>query len=1160
MIATTHRPPGWQRALGAGSLVSRGLASATALAIAALVAAPPASAIGDPVANDDTYTTPKDTPLAVSAPGLLANDIPEDGVLSVATPPTNGALDLYSDGSFTYTPTAGFSGQDGFIYRLTATTSETGLLADIGSFTSRQSGDTTPIVAVGDQIFFPAFDNLHGRELWVTDGTTAGTTLVADLRAGAQSGLIQNPELVAFDGRVWFTHSPDGTAASARVWYSDGTAAGTVELPGQTGTRPFGLTAAAGHLWFAAELGSLMRLHRVDTDGSLTIYDSTFLGGMSIVVTGEMTPYSLGLAFVGATSATGTELFYADSTGVELLADVSTGSPGSSPAHLARANGHLYFVATADSGSTRDLYRVSTTPTTPVRVLTGGTHRGLLGTSFGLFHHDGSALRVIDAGGNAALLTPAGVTANDVGAVAGDRVAFRASDAAHGREVWVTDGTSTNTILLADVNTSGDSWPSILTTVGSEVHFSAEDMDGSTRPWVTDGTSAGTKIIALANPVSWADEPTFGGTEDLVVFWAEGGSEGYEPWTHRTGTVTDDAVVTITVTEPFTPLEVAHAETIDVQELIRVLAALDLPWGEQIDVHAVARVLLAHEELLGEHVTVNDVVAILLHIQAAHGESLTVTEVVSILLELAVAHGEELNVTDIVTIITGLFAGVGEQIDLTEVLTIVATAGVPLTAPVHVSTTTDIAVSGLFGPDGELLSEVYGGTSFQVVGSEFEPLTDVHIELRSTPIPLGSATADAFGIVAATVTIPLSLFDDGLTPGPHTVAIVQTEPPYEVTFPVTVIDPRPTVVTVGAPTPVQYSDSLQPVAVVFTDADSAVADLSASVTGLPAGVGVILSCSSTPVTCTATLGGVVTDPAGIYPGAVLISDGSTTTTVPMTIVVEAEDADIDLDPDNPVVEYVTSPGGDSGAFELVATVAEAVPDTGHLPGWGDLSPADVTAVLTPIGPGSPVDGSCTETGTGPVTVKCGFDDVPVGTYSVMFTVSGGYFVGQGEDLLTVADPSLGFATGGGWMPWPDSGERVNFGFTMKYNKKATSVQGQFLVIRHRLDGTIVRVKSNVVEALATGDLADGGWATFTGKATFMDSLSETEEGNHTFTVYAEDRDPIAADRFWVEIRDKDGVVVEAVSLAPPAIGEAVDLARGDITVPHTRKGWKDRVR
>ena len=73
-----------------------------------------------PVAVDDSYTTAQDTPLSVPAPGVLANDSDTDGdTLSAVLVPngTTGSVDLNADGSFTYTPLAGFSGSDHFSYQ-----------------------------------------------------------------------------------------------------------------------------------------------------------------------------------------------------------------------------------------------------------------------------------------------------------------------------------------------------------------------------------------------------------------------------------------------------------------------------------------------------------------------------------------------------------------------------------------------------------------------------------------------------------------------------------------------------------------------------------------------------------------------------------------------------------------------------------------------------------------------------------------------------------------------------------------------------------------------------------------------------------------------------------------------------------------------------------
>ena len=73
-----------------------------------------------PVAVNDTYTTTQDTPLTVPAPGVLGNDTDVDGgtlTAALVTGPANGTLTLNADGSFTYTPAAGFSGTDSFTYQ-----------------------------------------------------------------------------------------------------------------------------------------------------------------------------------------------------------------------------------------------------------------------------------------------------------------------------------------------------------------------------------------------------------------------------------------------------------------------------------------------------------------------------------------------------------------------------------------------------------------------------------------------------------------------------------------------------------------------------------------------------------------------------------------------------------------------------------------------------------------------------------------------------------------------------------------------------------------------------------------------------------------------------------------------------------------------------------
>ena len=80
------------------------------------VLAPPPAAT-PPVAEDDYYDTPAGTPLsAPAATGVLANDTSALTATLLAGP-GHGAVTLQPDGSFTYTPAAGYSGPDTFSYQ-----------------------------------------------------------------------------------------------------------------------------------------------------------------------------------------------------------------------------------------------------------------------------------------------------------------------------------------------------------------------------------------------------------------------------------------------------------------------------------------------------------------------------------------------------------------------------------------------------------------------------------------------------------------------------------------------------------------------------------------------------------------------------------------------------------------------------------------------------------------------------------------------------------------------------------------------------------------------------------------------------------------------------------------------------------------------------------
>ena len=77
--------------------------------------------IVSPLAVADSYSVYENTTLTVPLPGVLGNDTAVYGtnlLAVVVTGPTNGTLNLSSNGGFSYSPTANFAGADSFVYQI----------------------------------------------------------------------------------------------------------------------------------------------------------------------------------------------------------------------------------------------------------------------------------------------------------------------------------------------------------------------------------------------------------------------------------------------------------------------------------------------------------------------------------------------------------------------------------------------------------------------------------------------------------------------------------------------------------------------------------------------------------------------------------------------------------------------------------------------------------------------------------------------------------------------------------------------------------------------------------------------------------------------------------------------------------------------------------
>jgi len=103
---------------------------------------------------------------------------------------------------------------------------------------------------VGGRAFFSADDGVRGSELWVSDGTSAGTFMVKEIVPGPGGSQLGHYGDAFVNGRMLFS-----VGESRALWASDGTGAGTIELTAETTSSMLGvvngkmLFATPGGLW-----------------------------------------------------------------------------------------------------------------------------------------------------------------------------------------------------------------------------------------------------------------------------------------------------------------------------------------------------------------------------------------------------------------------------------------------------------------------------------------------------------------------------------------------------------------------------------------------------------------------------------------------------------------------------------------------------------------------------------------------------------------------------------------------------------------------------------------------------------------------------------------------------------------------------------------------
>ena len=232
-------------------------------------------------------------------------------------------------------------------------------------------------------MLFPANDGVHGREMWFSDGTAAGTRMVRDFVPGATGMWDANYAFItAFGNRAYFMASD--VDHGQEVWSTDGTDAGTSLVadlsPGPESSFPFAFTVTGGKLYIVG--GGTMLV-----GPSLWVIDGTASGARA-VSTAFGVSYNFGtptvlwpvggkVYFSGTTPLTGKEPWISDGTaaGSHLIANLAADhAPSSDPITLTAAGNLLFFNATDGTSTTGSLWRTDGTAAGTLKLSENGQY------------------------------------------------------------------------------------------------------------------------------------------------------------------------------------------------------------------------------------------------------------------------------------------------------------------------------------------------------------------------------------------------------------------------------------------------------------------------------------------------------------------------------------------------------------------------------------------------------------------------------------------------------------------------------------------------------------------------------------------------------------------------------------------------------------------
>ncbi|WP_171036562.1 ELWxxDGT repeat protein [Dyadobacter sediminis] len=426
--------------------------------------------------------------------------------------------------------TASDNGDGNELWKSDGSTAGTGLVKDIRSGAS--SSDPSMLTVVDEQLYFVANDGIHGRELWKSGGTAATTELVSDIRPGMADSEIR--ELTAVGSKATFV-AQDGSGE--KLWQINGNVYGTRVLAELAASH---LLNVNGTLYFNGNTGRGPEL-----------FKSTMVTGGTHAVTELARPESMPLGFTQVNGVSyftaddgihGRELWKTDGStaGTILVKDVVNGANSSYPEQITDVNGTAYFI-TGKESQVHSLWKSNGTPATTIKVkdfTKADTLQGLINVNgtlfFGVVNGSGS-MQLWKSNGSAAgtqLIRTFAQTSTFLPVTMKGRLFFGAYDGINSVDLWKSDGTAAGTVLVKDLAVSRsrndvEGLYTSITVAGNLVYYIITDFDGRfgrNQLVKSDGTSEGTTVITRLTS-SFSKLTT---VNNLVFYLAFHGGDDYD--------------------------------------------------------------------------------------------------------------------------------------------------------------------------------------------------------------------------------------------------------------------------------------------------------------------------------------------------------------------------------------------------------------------------------------------------------------------------------------------------------------------------------------------------------------------------------------------------------------------------------------------------------